>query len=116
MTALWKSNSNTSYSQGIYIGFYGGEPLLNIEFIHKIVAYTEKIQIPGKKFTFSMTTNAMLLNRDMNFLVDKGFILLIIIDGNAYNHSSRVTHSGENSFEKIFSNIKNRSIFFNHLC
>jgi uncharacterized protein len=106
MTELWKSKSNTSYSQEIYIGFYGGEPLLNIEFIHKIVAYTEKIQIPGKKFTFSMTTNAMLLNRYMDFLVDKGFILLISLDGNAYNHSYRVTHSGENSFEKVFSNIR----------
>lgn len=102
---LWRSNHNTSYSQEVYISFYGGEPLLNTDFIRKIVSYIEKLHLPGKKFVFSMTTNAILLDQYMDYLINKNFKLLISLDGNAYNQSYRTTHSGKSSFEKVCSNV-----------
>ncbi|MDO8952666.1 MAG: radical SAM peptide maturase [Draconibacterium sp.] len=103
---FWQSNRNNSYSQQVYISFYGGEPLLNMGFIRRIVAYVELLKIPMKKFAFSMTTNAMLLHKHIDYLIEKDFRLLISLDGNEKNHSYRVTHSGDNSFKKVFHNVQ----------
>lgn len=43
---------------------YGGEPLLNMSFIKKIVSYVDKLDLPHKNLKFSMTTNAMLLEKN----------------------------------------------------
>jgi len=53
-----------------------------------------------------MTTNAMLLDRHIDYLVEKNFRLLISLDGDEYAHSYRVDHSGKNSFHRVFRNIK----------
>nr|WP_222704539.1 4Fe-4S cluster-binding domain-containing protein [Parabacteroides bouchesdurhonensis] len=45
----------------VMISFYGGEPLLNISFIKKVVEYIEKLHICA--FKFSMTTNSILLDK-----------------------------------------------------
>lgn len=103
---FWSSNKNNSYSQKIYISFYGGEPLLGMEFINRIVDYIEQLHLPKIEFVFSMTTNAMLLHKHIDYLVEKKFRLLISLDGNKKNHSYRVTHSGINSFEKVYQNIQ----------
>lgn len=103
---FWKNNPSISSEKYIYIGFYGGEPLLNMDFIREIVSYLKKISIPYKKFQFGMTTNAMLLSKHMDYLVEHNFSLLISLDGNEFNHSYRVDHSGKNSFNRVFSNIQ----------
>ena len=48
------------------IGFYGGEPLLNFSLVEKCIAYANR-RLKGKLHTFSMTTNASLLN---DYIVD----------------------------------------------
>ncbi|MBA7551086.1 hypothetical protein ES705_43621 [subsurface metagenome] len=53
-----------------------------------------------------MTTNAMLLDRYMDYLVQHDFRILISLDGNEKNHSYRVDHAGKNSFKKVLANIK----------
>lgn len=53
-----------------------------------------------------MTTNAMLLDRYMDYLVEKDFHLLISLDGDKEGQSYRVTHNGENSFDRVFTNVK----------
>ena len=40
---FWNSNRNISSDRNVYIGFYGGEPLLNMEFVEKVVDYVEKM-------------------------------------------------------------------------
>jgi uncharacterized protein len=102
----WKNNPSVSTEQYIYIGFYGGEPLLNIRLIKSIVAYLKKIVLPYKKFQFGMTTNAILLNKHMDFLINNNFSLLISLDGNEFNHSYRVDNANRNSFEKVLNNIE----------
>ncbi len=106
LTTFWNSNQNASANRNVYISFYGGEPLLNMPFIEKVVDYVEnKIDCPTRNFTFSMTTNAMLLDRYMDFLVKHNFSLLISLDGNAENTAYRVDHNNKPVFERIINNV-----------
>ena len=102
---LWTSKHNTSSQQTLYISFYGGEPLMNMPLIEKVVDYMKELHIPHRTIRFSMTTNAMLLDRYMDYLVGHEFSLLISLDGNKKNDSYRVDHSGNPSFDRVVSNI-----------
>jgi radical SAM protein with 4Fe4S-binding SPASM domain len=103
---LWHSHKNISFDNVVYIGFYGGEPLMNFSLIKQVIEYMDTIKIPGLSFEYNMTTNAMLLSRYMDYIVDKKFHLLISLDGSKENNGYRVTKSGKESFDRIYSNIK----------
>ena len=105
LVSLWNSEQNTSKNRNVYISFYGGEPLLNMPFIQAIVDYIENIQCPCRSFTFSMTTNALLLDRYMDYLVCHDFNLLISLDGNEHNTSYRVYRSEKPAYPEIIKNI-----------
>ena len=104
MAELWASPDNHSVNNNLYVGFYGGEPLLNMPFIEEVVDY---LNAGGhaKRFAYNMTTNAMLLERYMDFLVEHDFSLLISLDGNAENNSYRVKADGKPSFEQVTTSI-----------
>ena len=102
---LWTSKYNTSSQQTLYISFYGGEPLMNMPLIEKVVDYMEGLRIPHRTIRFSMTTNAILLDRYMDFIVEHDFSLLVSLDGNRRNDSYRVDHSGNPSFDRVVCNI-----------
>lgn len=116
LNKLWMSNGNQSAIRNVYISFYGGEPLMNMPFIRQIVEYTNNFNNPFRSFKFSMTTNAMLLDKNMDYLVANNFSLLISLDGNAFNHSYRVDANGKPSFNRVIENIdklkENYPIFF----
>jgi uncharacterized protein len=103
---LWREVYSPGVNYPVIIGFYGGEPLMNISFIKELVDYLEKVQEIGKSFKFNMTTNAILLDKYMDYLVRKNFILCISLDGDEDAHSYRVNHSGKNSFNQVFRNVK----------
>ncbi len=105
MFRLWRSELNTSQHNVVNVSFYGGEPLMNMPLIKQIIGYLEENQIAGTTYSYRMTTNGLLLNRFMDFLVEKNFSLLISLDGNKENNGYRVTLKGENSFDIVFSNI-----------
>lgn len=105
LIAIWNSPQNLSASRNVYISFYGGEPLLNMPFIKSVVDYIEKIHCPHRTFTFSMTTNAMLLERNMEYLVAHDFNLLVSLDGNEHNTSYRVDKAKKPVYEQIIKNI-----------
>jgi uncharacterized protein len=88
----------------LVFSFYGGEPLLNMKLIKQIINYLDNLYF--SKVTFGMTTNAMLLDKHMDFLVEKKFQLVISLDGNEAGQSYRVDHAGKNSFQRVFRNIK----------
>lgn len=102
---FWQSNQNVSFNKNVYISFYGGEPLLNMTFIKQVIKYLEDNPCSVRHFTFSMTTNAVLLERYMDYLVEKDFNILISLDGNAENTAYRVDFSGNHSFDKIINNV-----------
>lgn len=70
LVCLWKTGHQKSVRPLTYISFYGGEPLLNMSFIREIIAYIGGLPEIGRTFVFSMTTNAMLLDRYIDYLVE----------------------------------------------
>ena len=103
---LWKENHCSGVTHPFTISFYGGEPLLNMPFIKDVIDYVEQLETVGKKFHYGMTTNAMLLDKQMDYLVEKKFRLLISLDGDKEGQSYRIDMNGKNSFDRVFANIK----------
>lgn len=103
---LWASPLNKSANSNVYISFYGGEPLLNLPFIKAIVNFLKnEAKCSTRTFTFSITTNATLLDKHMDFMVEHNFNILISIDGDENCNSYRVDKGGNNSFDRIVRNI-----------
>jgi MoaA/NifB/PqqE/SkfB family radical SAM enzyme len=64
----------------VWLGFYGGEPLLSWPLVKKTVAYAEKNH--KKKFQFTLTTNGSLLkNEHILFFKKHHFGLVLSYDG-----------------------------------
>lgn len=102
---LWNSNNRSFCSKPIFIGFYGGEPLLNFTLIKQIVEYVEEHIMNKWNVIFSMTTNAYLLDKYMDYLAEKDFQIMISLDGNQQSNIFRKTKGGEESFQHVFNNI-----------
>lgn len=103
---LWNDNYVEDMNLPFIVSFYGGEPLLNIPLIEKIINYIEKSAIQGRKIYYAMTTNAMLLDKYMDFLAEKKFNLAISLDGDETAQSYRVDHAGNNSYRRVMRNVK----------
>ena len=101
---IWITSNNKGCTY-LRISFYGGEPLCNFSFIKKAVDYVKNNPIKNKRIVYSMTTNAVLLEQYMDFLVKNNFEILISLDGNKYNDSYRVFKNGNSSFDTVISNI-----------
>lgn len=102
---VFRSTANYSGHRTVTLSFYGGEPLLNTSLIEKVINYVENSEISGISFRYSMTTNAMLLDKHMDMLVAKNFQILISLDGDIIHHSYRTTIKGKNSFTKVLQNV-----------
>jgi uncharacterized protein len=106
LVPYWNSSLNTSVEKRVYIGFYGGEPLLNMPFIETIVDYISNLKLDKRLvFEFSTTTNALLLERYMEFIVKHKFNTLISLDGNRENTAYRVDNGGQPAFDRIIKNV-----------
>ena len=103
---FWKSHSSPAFPKRLNIGFYGGEPLLNTKFIREVIDYIEKQDNFGRTLSYSMTTNGLLLDKYIDFLVEKNFSLLISLDGDEYAHSHRIDKQGNNSFTQVYQNAR----------
>ena len=103
---FWNLPSNTSFKKEITISFYGGEPLLNMSFIKEIVAHCENLKLKYNSFVFSLTTNALLLYKNIDFFVSKNFDLLVSLDGDRINNSYRVFRNNKESFDQVIRNLK----------
>ncbi len=90
-------------NEKLVVGFYGGEPLLNFDFVRDMVDYIKSTS--SVKIEFNMTTNAMLLDKYMDFLIKEDFSLLISLDGDYEGNSYRVTADHKNPHPKIVRNI-----------
>lgn len=102
---LWTSEYNISHENTVTIGFYGGEPLLNMKLVKETISYLESLKLQKLNFRYNMTTNALLLDKYMDYLVEKDFNLLFSLDGNEYNNSYRVDNCGNPSFTRVKHNI-----------
>ena len=105
MAEKWSSKYSSSYRKKTYISFYGGEPLMNMKLIKEIIAWISDKNIPHCHFVFTMTTNAILLDKHIDFLVEHDVKILVSLDGDKHSNSYRVDKQGENSFDKIMDNL-----------
>ena len=105
---LWKDDYSDGSNYELTISFYGGEPLMNVPFIKQTIDYLESLKLEkiGKICSYSLTTNAVLLDKYMDYLVEKDFKLLISLDGDEFAQSYRTDYSEKNSFDQVFRNIK----------
>lgn len=98
-----------SYRDEIYVGFYGGEPLLKFDLIKKCVSYA--LENRGeKKVTFSMTTNGVLMTEEKAeyFASIPEFSLMFSIDGDEKTHNEhRKLENGRGSFELSLKGFQN---------
>jgi uncharacterized protein len=92
------------YGNTLNIGFYGGEPLINMDLIKKTVEHT-RILFPNSKLNFRLTTNGLLLDKHLEFFVENDFKIMVSLDGNKNHNSYRITREGKNPFENIIKNL-----------
>lgn len=116
--------SHSKDLEEVTIGFYGGEPLLELNLIKQCVEYVNE-NAEGKDVLYSITTNGTLINGEtVKFLMENNFTLIISLDGGKETHDvhRRFATTGKGSFELIMDNIKDikakypeyiKNIFFN---
>jgi uncharacterized protein len=114
---LWLSENNTSHNNVKLIGFYGGEPLVNIKLIQQIVEYVKDFENKYSfKFRFQMTTNGTLLDKYQDFLIKNDFLICISLDGDKDHNQYRVFKNNKPTFSKVMRNIRmieaNNKLFF----
>jgi uncharacterized protein len=98
---------------GINIGFYGGEPLLEIQLIEKIMEYTRK-RFREEKLTdifnlqFSMTTNGALLKAEiLDIIVKHNVSVCVSLDGPQVEHDKfRLSGNGKGTWSIIMENLE----------
>jgi len=107
LVKLWNTSLNSSENKKISIGFYGGEPLLNMEFIHEIVDYVKTLKTNHYSFSYDMTTNGVLLAKNIQFLEENKFNIVISLDGGTeINNSYRIFKNNKQpAFKNIYNNI-----------
>lgn len=104
LNSFWNIHPADGIEDERLISFYGGEPLLNMPFIRSVISYLEKLK-SERKFRFNMTTNAMLLHKNMDYLADKKIRVLISIDGDEEASGHRHTHKGTSSYQTVKENV-----------
>ena len=93
----------------IELGFFGGEPLLRIDLIWKIIDYIrKKEQMTGKVVSLDVTTNGTLLTQDiLGLFKEKRVNLCVSIDGRAQVHNmNRRYRDGRESYEDVVRGLK----------
>lgn len=88
--------------------FFGGEPLLAWEQVQKAIELSQRITAStGKKFRFSLTTNASLLNPEMiQYLYEHNISLILSQDGLPENHNRfRISSGGKPTYEDVMNAI-----------
>ena len=93
-------------TESVYIGFYGGEPLLEFSLLKEIVLFSD-VYLKGKDVHYTITTNGTLLTDEIiEFLSAHEFSLMISLDGpKAIHDRSRVFRNGTGSFDVVINKL-----------
>ncbi|MCL1863751.1 MAG: thioether cross-link-forming SCIFF peptide maturase [Defluviitaleaceae bacterium] len=91
------------------VDFFGGEPMLNFGMVKDLVIYgREREKEAGKRFRFTLTTNATLLRDEHHTFINENFDNVVLsLDGRKHvNDIIRLKHGGGGSYDTIFPKIK----------
>lgn len=89
-----------------HIGFYGGEPLLNLALIRRCVLYVGRRT--DKRYHFGLTTNGTLLSRTARaYLSAHAFNVVVSLDGPQDAHDAyRIDRAGRGSWDRVLRNLE----------
>ena len=75
--------ANSGNRRNLEVDFFGGEPLMNWQVVKDLVAYgREQEKLHDKKFRFTLTTNGILLNDEVQEFVNREMSNVVLsIDG-----------------------------------
>lgn len=82
----------------LILSFYGGEPLKNFDFIKEVVEFTQSYPRDQITFTYSLSSNGLLLKKYIDFLVKYNFDLSVSLDGDERANSFRITKNHRPSY------------------
>ena len=101
--------ANSGKRKVLEMDFFGGEPLMNLDVLKQTVYYAkaEGAKV-GKKFLFTTTTNALLLNDEtIEFFNAEMENVVLSLDGRKeVNDAIRKTVNGKGTFDIIVEKIK----------
>lgn len=96
--------ANSGERPTVEVDFFGGEPLMNWEVVKELVFYgNEAAKKVGKTIEFTLTTNGVLLNPEIEaFLKEHKILLVLSIDGRPEtNDFMRPMAGGQGSYQRI---------------
>ena len=106
---------NSGKRKVLEMDFFGGEPLMNLDVLKKTVYYAKEAGAKAeKKFLFTTTTNALLLNDEtIAFFNQEMENVVLSLDGRKEVHDAiRKSINGKGTFDLIIDKIK-KFIFSN---
>lgn len=95
--------------RNLEVDFFGGEPLLVVDTLKELVEYCRlKEKEHRKRFNFTLTTNATLLNEEIiEWVIDNDISMILSLDGRKEtNDRHRVFNDGCGTYEVILPWIK----------
>ena len=96
--------ANSGSRRNLEVDFFGGEPLMNWQVVKDLVAYgREQEKLHDKHFRFTVTTNGVLLNDEVQDFVNKEMDNVVLsLDGRKeINDKMRPFRSGKGSYDLI---------------
>lgn len=96
--------ANSGTRRNLEVDFFGGEPLMNWQVVKDLVAYgREQEKIHNKNFRFTITTNGVLLNDEVQEFVNKEMDNVVLsLDGRKeVNDKMRPFRNGKGSYDLI---------------
>ena len=96
--------ANSGTRRNLEVDFFGGEPLMNWQVVKDLVAYgREQEKLHDKHFRFTVTTNGVLLNDDIQEFINKEMDNVVIsLDGRKeVNDRMRPFRNGKGSYDLL---------------
>lgn len=96
--------ANSGTRRNLEVDFFGGEPLMNWQVVKDLVAYgREQEKLHDKHFRFTLTTNGVLLNDEVQEFVNKEMDNVVIsLDGRKeVNDQMRPFRNGKGSYDLV---------------
>ena len=97
---------NSGDSSPLHLGFYGGEPLLELKLIERCVSYA-RARCKGRQLDSHVTTNGTMLTPDaIRFLASHDFYVTVSLDGpQAVHDKSRIFEDGRGTWTKVMDGL-----------
>ena len=96
--------ANSGKRRNLEVDFFGGEPLMNWQVVKDLVAYgREQEKLHDKHFRFTLTTNGVLLNEEVQEFVNREMDNVVLsLDGRKeVNDRMRPFRNGKGSYDLI---------------